>query len=76
LFAVYEDGLEPIIDLLTHSDMPPLGAAIAIDGWRVVVTALGEEDGLPEPGRAWVIDLPSNLARVRDVVGAHPLEHP
>lgn len=75
LFRVYEEDLVPFLDLIAHNTMPPLGAAIAIDGWRVVVTAIRDEDGLPEPGRAWVLELPKDIQAPRESAQV-PLEIP
>lgn len=65
LFAVNGSELDPLIDLRTFVETPSLGAAVAIDGWRFLVTAIGNEDGIRQPGRAWIIDLSHHFKALR-----------
>ena len=47
-----------VLDLQAHAGLPPIGAAIAVDNMQLLLTAIVDEDGVPEPGRAWVIQAP------------------
>ena len=53
----YSKGdFHPVLDLHGHADLPPIGAAIAVDGQQVLITAVVDEDGIPQPGRAWIVN--------------------
>ena len=58
IFSSTPDGFMPTLDVDPGPNVPPLGASIAIDGEHLLVTAIAPEDGLPQPGRAWLIPLP------------------
>ena len=76
LFAVNGSELVPLIDLRTFVETPSLGAAVAVDGWRLLVTAIGNEDGIRQPGRAWIIDLSHQFKALRNRVGPTVLVQP
>ena len=62
IFRIDAGKLLPVLDIAAQDDMAPLGNAIAVDGNRIVVTSVGTEDGVPQPGRAWFIELDHYLA--------------
>ncbi|MCH2160770.1 MAG: FG-GAP repeat protein [Phycisphaerales bacterium] len=55
-----------VLDLDGQPDLPPIGAAVAVDGEQVLLTAIVGEDGVPEPGRAWVIQAAGVPACISD----------
>ena len=57
IFTSTSMGFLPTLDIDPGPGVPPLGASIAIDEEHVLVTAIADQDGIPEPGRAWLIPL-------------------
>ena len=57
IFASTSNGFMPTLDIDPGPNVPPLGASIAIDDEHLLVTAIADEDGIPQPGRAWLIPL-------------------